>query len=183
VKKLFRGRRRWCILGGLILTALIIFLFASWLSADNEGTVSQPTNQTAAEAYKNFDGQRLAFTYSGTYGVQTLPAKDNDLELYTFKASTIYDKHIAVSVSKLEGGKLSNNSAYNLRQSQPGTYTRRDVQVAGGTATVWVKSDNKEETVIIPHGNQVAVLSFVTAGNPAQLDKEVTALLQTLRWK
>jgi hypothetical protein len=177
-----RRQRVGYVTGCLVIVLLVIGLFL-WFSADNEGTITPPDTVTAGPAYRHFDGRYIAFNYKGMYGVRTLPAADYDLELYTFKAGTVYDKHIAVSVSKLPEGKLTNNSAYNLRQSQPETYTRREIQVAGAPATLWVKTDGKEETAIIPRGSQVAVLSFVSQGNVSQLDSEVTALLQTFTWK
>jgi hypothetical protein len=156
-----------------------------WAVSGNKGQILEaPARQaTRAPAYKDFDGTYIAFRYKGTYQAQTLPAKDADLELAMLVAATNYDKRLAVAVSQLPGGNLNNNSAYLLRKSQPGLYTSRQLTVAGAPATVWVKADNQEQTVFIPHNDKVAMLSFTTAGRFDDLNPEVAALLQTFHWK
>lgn len=183
--RLFNSRKKRIVWALVLIVLVVVVLFVLWLTADNEGKISDPSGSARSNvpSYKDFDGKFITFRYSGMYGVRALPTANQDLELYNFSASTMYQKNIAVSVSELTAGSLNNNSAYNLRRSQPDKYAQRDIQVAGMPATLWVKHDGKEETAIIPKGDRVAVLSFTTAGPTGQLGSEVTALLQTFTWK
>lgn len=173
---------------GAIATFLLVVAVGSgilWASSSNQGQISAPSpkNPVYAPANKDFNGAYMSFTYAGNYQAHQLPATDNDLENVMLSANPNYDKRLAVSVSKLSGGQLDTNSAYILRASQTAVYSSQKVPVTDGIATIWTKNDGLEQTVFIPHGDKVAVLSFSIGGRVDNLTPEVTDLLASFRWK
>jgi hypothetical protein len=180
-----RVRFVWAGVGLAVVIGLVV-AGVLWASAGSQGQiVNAPPDKKVIHgpAYQNYDGPYMTFSYLSTYQNHKLDAKDPDLDLAMLTADTNYDKRLAVSVSKLTGGGLDNNSAYLLRQSQPDTYTSSNISVNGSSAIVWIKKDGLERTVFIPHGDKVAMLAFTTTGNLDNLQPEVDALLASYRWK
>ncbi|MDL2342512.1 MAG: hypothetical protein QFB87_05560 [Patescibacteria group bacterium] len=170
-----------------ILTGLLLVLLMGtvlWSVSDNQGKVAASKGNTVQHlpAYKDFDGNNIAFKYKSNYGIHQMDAKDEDLELYMFTADPNFDKRLAVSVSRSDGSYQS-NSGYLLRQSQPFVYTKSEITVANVPAVKWIKNNGQEETVYIPRNDKIAVLAFVTTGDTETLDSEVTDLLSTFHWK
>lgn len=171
-----------------LVTGLVLVLVAGlavWASAANKGQIvdAADTKSGRAPTYQDFDSAYITFRYSGAYQAHKLEAKDLDLELSMLTVNTNYEKRLAVSVSQLAGRSLDSNSAYLLRKSQPEIYASRQVIIDGNVAVVSTKIDGLEQTVFIPHGDRVALLSFLTAGNFDDLQPEVDSLLKTFRWK
>jgi hypothetical protein len=171
----------------LVIVSLVLLLAAAFyysISRPNQGKIiNTPESQRAVPADRTLHGIYMTINYSGSYNAQRLAAKDNDLELYMLTANTNYDKRIAVSVSKLQEGNLVTNSAYNLRKTHTELYSNRTKPVDGGTASIWTKTDGSEETVFIPKGTRVAVLSFTTNSSLNELQTEVDKVLNTFKWK
>ncbi len=186
----FRPQSRRRYIGAFAGLAVVLSAaVTAWASASNTGQILTPAKKTLAQSQaqaqtsQTYDGSYMTFRYSGQYQAHSRAAKDMDLELSMLTADTNYDKRLAVSVSNLPGGSLDNNSAYLLRKSQPFIYSSRQVSVDGGTAVVWTKTDGLEQTVLIPHGDKVAVLAFSTVGTVDDLQSEVDTLLTTFQWK
>lgn len=181
------SKRKRCILGAVTVTLLLVVVGSGimWASSSNQGKIVafSPKNPVYIPANKDFTSAYMTFTYDGNYKPHQLPATDNDLENTILSADKNYDKRLAVSVSKLSGGQLNSNSAYNLRASQTDAYSSHQVTVSGGAATVWTKNDGSEQTAFIPYGDKIAVLSFSTSGTAGNLSPEVVAVLASFRWK
>lgn len=181
-----QSRYIWASAGLVVVLSIAV---AAWASASNNGQILPLATRTSAQtpaqtqAYRTYNGSYMTFRYSGRYQPHNLVAKDMDLELSMLSADTNYEKRLAVAVSNLAGGSLDNNSANLLRKSQPFSYSSRQVSVDGAAAVVWTKADGLEQTVLIPHGDKVAVLSFSTVGTVDDLGVEVDTLLTTFRWK
>lgn len=172
-----------------LLVSIIVVIIATicilwFLTSSNQGTVSQapaPGPQKAAvPTYKELRGANFRLRYLGMYTIKQLSASDNDLEIYQLTADTTYTKQLAIAVSRLPGGDLANNSAYLLRQSQPGTYTEQKI----GAADVWLRRDGTEETAFLVHGERVATLAFTQQGSTtAALQTEVHNVLDSFTWE
>lgn len=178
--------KRKFIIGALLVAVVIIGAGITWASSGNSGQIMKETMQAPAKrlpAFADYNGKYISFTHLGSYSEHQIEAKDLDLEVAMLTASTTYDKRLAVAVSRLNGGTLSSNSAYSFRSSQAGTYTSHQVSTPGGTASVWVKNDNLEQTAFIQRNDTVATLAFTTAGNADDLNPEVAAVLASFRWK
>jgi hypothetical protein len=173
---------------GVFVVILAIVGVWWWLTASNQGTVTQVSSPVAKKAavprYKTLNGVNFTLRYLGIYAAKQLPASDNDLEIYQLTADTTYTKQLAVSVSRLPGGNLANNSAYLLRQSQTSTYTEQHLVAPAGTADVWFRQDGTEETAFLVRGEQVATLAFTQqGGTAAALQAEVQNVLNTFTWR
>lgn len=178
--------KRKIIIGSVLIMVIIVGAGITWSMSGNSGQIMEETTQAPAKrlpAFADYNGKYISFTHLGTYGEHQINAQDLDMELAMLTANTTYDKRLAVSVSRLSDGTLSSNSAYSLRSSQTGTYTSRQVATPGGTASVWVKNDNQEQTAFIQRNNTVATLAFTTTGNADDLNPEVAAVLASFRWK
>lgn len=168
-----------------VALVLLIGGVAAYGSSYNKGQIiASPTKKPVhVPAFKDYNGKYMKFTYLGTYESHKIDAKDNDLELSLQTADTNYEKHLAVTVSMLDGGRIENNSGYLLRQSQPQDYTSHQVRVDGTEATEFLKADGLEQTVFIAHNDKIAVLAFSTSASGDSLQPEVAALLKTFHWK
>lgn len=168
----------------VLFVAGVIVCVVLWARAPQEGRITKSAVTKGPTTYydKKLEGTYISFQYSGKYIVRNETAKDNDVELYTLSANTRYDKRILVSVANLPDGRLESNGAYIFRKKSPTVYTIRTVQVGDTQVEVWVKSDGLEQTAMIPRGNKVAVISFVTANMSDDLTTEADALLKTFRW-
>lgn len=157
----------------------------AWSSAGNKGQISDTRASTPVRlaAYQDYNGSYMSFRYASKYQVQKLPAADNNLELATLTANTVFEKKLAVSVAKAEDGTLNANSAYILRKSHPELYSAQTLTVDGAPATAYTKNDGLEETIFIPRGNKVAMFSFSTAGTVDNLSAEANELLASFTWK
>jgi hypothetical protein len=143
------------------------------------------TGKTATVGNKIYDGKYVTFTYQGGYTVNLLPSHQPGVELAMLRDDTTYEKNLAVSVQPMPSGGITADSGYNYRATHLNLYSSQQVTVDGSTSTEWVKNDGTEQTIYIPHGNSYAVLAFsITESNDGSaLPAEVTALLQSFRWK
>jgi hypothetical protein len=169
------------IAGGLLLWFIV------WATSPHQGKVAPSTapetNEQALAPDKTLDSAYMTFQYSGKYLMKNEGPANNDLEVYRLNADTHYDKQIIASVSNLPDGQLGSYGNYIYRKIHTDLYGVRKERVAGTEVEVWVKNDGTEQTVMIPHGNVVATITFATASSSDQLTREVDALLSTFRWK
>ena len=181
-----KRRKLTLVAGGTAVIGIIIAVIL-FLTADNQGQITPPTKQAikTAAADKTLDDQYIRLQYKGMYGLQQLASSSGDLELYALTADTDYKKTLSISVDRLPSNGLDSVSAQQLRKSQPSLYTSSQRTVDGGSATVWVKYDGTEQTVLIPHGQLVAQLTFnIADSNITQdLPAEVDQLLQSFHWQ
>jgi hypothetical protein len=181
------SKRMWSIVAAVAAGIVVIAVGSGilWAMSANPGEIAatNPKIPVYSPARLDYKGAYMTFSYDGNYKAHQLPATDNDLENTILSADKNYDKRLAVSVSKLKGGELTTNSAYNLRASQPTVYSSQLITVDGGSATMWTKSDGSEQTVFIPHADKIAVLSFSTTGTANNLSTEATAVVASFRWK
>lgn len=157
-----------------------------WSMSSNQGTViTQAPNRPADQPLttKTVDGPYISFGYSSIYKMQKLPVTTDDLESYYLTASTNYEKHLAVTVSRLDGGVLSNFGGYSARSLHPELYSHQDVTVDGSPAVLVIKKDNTERTVFAAHGDRVVALAFVSIGGVEDVQAEIDGLLSTFHWK
>jgi uncharacterized protein YxeA len=174
-----------------ILTAVVISAFIGvffWLNSENSGEIRLVSTNEAVSVtpeYKNYDSQNVSFEYLGKYTFQDLPATAGDKEVKKFTANTVYDKNISFIVSDLPGGKLENNSAYILRNTRTDLYKKRTVKYNGQDLTVWVNNNQKEQTVFITKGNQVAIFAFTQdlGDTIPDMTPEVDRLISSFEWK
>lgn len=173
-----------------IVTLIIaVYLVVVWANSDNSGVIETPIaalpQTTVTVAYKDYAGSSVTFRYSGIYTLHTKAVSKNSgtYEQAMLKADTTYEKHISYEVDDLPGGSLANNSANNLRLNSPDVYAARNFEINGIPTTVWMKKDGTEQTALLPHGNRVAIISFVQIGTQSDLTPEVNAVLSTLKWK
>lgn len=162
-----------------------VTVFVLWAKSPHQGSVSKTQSPIGPAAYsdKQLNGKYLSFQYSGKYVAQSGGAKDNDLEIFILSAATQYEKRIVASVASLPDGKVESNGSYIYRQASTVTYSNRKVIVEGVPVDVWVKKDGLEQTAMIPHGNKLGVISFVTTNANDDLTGEMDTLLKTFRWK
>jgi hypothetical protein len=159
-----------------------------WLNSENSGEIRTPSASEAPAAipqYKNYDSENVRFEYLGKYTFQDLPATAGDKEVKKFTANTVYDKNISFIVSDLPGGKLENNSAYILRNTRTDLYKKRTLKYNGQDLTVWVNNNQKEQTVFITKGNQVAIFAFTQdlGDTIPDMTPEVDRLISSFEWK
>jgi hypothetical protein len=168
----------------VVVIAVIVGLII-WARTPTLGRILSPPPLKGPTTYydKKLDGRYMSFQYSGKYSASDQGAKDNDLERYALNADTHYDKRLLASVANLPDGKLESDGGYILRQKSTELYKNRKFVVSGNSIDVWVKNDNTEQTAMIPHGNKVAVISFVTTNPGDDLTGEMNALLKTFEWK
>ena len=164
----------------LIIIAVIVFLSVS----SSKGTITtQYYNNQNQPKYQTLNGKTFSLQYDKRYAVGIPDSHNSDIEDYMLIADTIYDKRLAVSVAPLPTGRLTDDSAYNLRLVHPELYQPQTQQTPGGTATIFTKPDGSEETVFIQHPGIIIALAFTTTGATDKLTPEVNHLLGTFRWK
>jgi hypothetical protein len=159
---------------------------AWWASAPKKGRItSTPSQRNQSEGYsvKELDGRYISLSYSGRYVASSEPPRDGYVELHMLRASTTYNKQIAVSVAELPGGNADSNGQYLHRKKRTDLYQNRKVAVGDRMVDVWVKKDGSEQTAMMPKGELLATLSFTTANQNDNLTAEVDEILKSLRWK
>jgi hypothetical protein len=170
----------------MVLIAGALAGLTLWARTPTEGKILTPPPIKGPTTYydKTLDGTYISFKYSGKYLPKNEGPRDNDMERYTLSADTHYDKRVLVSVAGLPDGRLEeSNGSYIFRQKSTDLYGSRKVPVGNTTTDVWVKKDGTEQTTMIPHGDKVAIISFVTANPSDDLTGEMDALLKTFAWK
>lgn len=186
IKRRRSSRKRTILLASVALVIISIVAIGFFLaSADNKGViVDAPVNSDKhGPTIKDFSGKFIFFRYSGIYDPKNSTLGDTDLEASVLTANTNYDKHIAVAVSRPQGGQLDYFSPYIARKTRTDLYQRQDLTVAGASAVLFIKQDNTERTVFIPHDGMIATLSFVSGGTYDDLQSEINQLLTTFSWK
>lgn len=168
-----------------VLVLVIIGAFFFWASSSSTGTISESTEakQVQAPAFKDFNGKSITFQHKGTYQPQTLEAKDLDLELHMLRATTIYNKQLAVAVSQSPMAVLRLTRATCCARASRRCIPSAPLLLPVHLLCCGLKADGTEQTAFMANRNKIAILSFTTAGNADNLDPEVDALLKTFRWK
>lgn len=187
VVKRMQVSRKWTILlASIALVIIIIVVIGSfWASADNKGVIvdTPASSDTHGPTIRDFSGKIIFFRYSGIYDLKDSVLGDTEIEASFLTSITNYGKHIAVAVSRPQGGQLDNFSPYIARETRTDLYQRQDLTVAGAPAVLFIKQDNTERTVFIPHNGMIATLSFVGGGTDDDLQSEINQLLNTFSWK
>jgi hypothetical protein len=155
-----------------------------WSQANNDGTIieSSQIGVRYESPIKMLSGEHLKFMYKNVYGIKKLLSGGDDIEQYFLTADTNYPKTLAVDLTKFDGS-LNGDIAYAARKNHPELYTSEVLNVNGGSAEEFVKTDFTERTIFIPHGNSLAILSFVSGNKYEDLQTEILALLGTFQWK
>ncbi len=181
-----RFNRSGYILSGVALLFIISVVgFGAWATAGNKGIVQMPPDRPLKHDpdKQKLDGKYISFEYNGVYDLKKQPSTSNDVEMYYLTANANYEKHLAVDVSRLTTGGLSNYVSYTARSGRKDLYTEQALTVDGGPATEFVKNDTTERTVFVPHGDKVLVLSFVSNSILDDLQTEIDDLLNSFQWK
>ena len=173
------------ILGIVVVALLAIIYIVVWGQSSAQGTITTQyytkENQTQ---YKSLDGKTFSLQYDTRYAERILqPQNSNDIEDYMMVADTMYDKRLAISVARLPTGKLTDNSAYNLRFVHPELYQSKTQTIPAGSATVFTNTGGGEQDVFIVHKGMVASLAFTTTGANDNLTPEVAHTLSSFHWK
>lgn len=159
----------------------------TWLTGSSQGTVQQAPTSTRqyGPQFKTYDGRFFSFDYRSGYNLQKKPSDNPAVEVALLRASTTYEKLLAVATQPNTNGDMTTDTGYYFRQSQPAIYRKQDVIVDGSKATEWIKNDGSEISVYIPRADRYAVLAFTIAqsNDTEGLPAEANALLQTFRWK
>lgn len=169
-----------------IVTILIIGLLL-WTRQPATGritTASVPPKTVSNAQTKKLDGAYISFEYKGEYSAKPQSAADGSIERYVLDTSSQDNRQILASVTELPGGKLESNGNYIYRVKSPDVYESRTFDNGKQTITVWVKKDGTEQTAMIPSGNRLAVISFVSAGGSQVITTEdMNTLLKSFAWK
>lgn len=177
-------KRKILLSGAVILVLGIAYVVFLNYTSDEGSITTQYTSDQNQPKYQTLNGQKVTLQYNKQYAVRVLqPQSSNDVENYMLIADTVYDKRLAVSISQLPTGKLTDNSSYNLRFVHPELYTEHTEAVTAGSAMVFVNNQGGEQTAFIMHRGLVATLAFTTTGAEDQLTPEVNQLLASFRWK
>ena len=175
------------IIGGIVLLIVIAGLAAFlWSRSGNRGTIEKlpaAKNVVHGPALLSYPSPYIAFQYKSTYQLVKQTPSGTSLEMSLLSADTSYEKHLTVAIFPLDATNLDMFSPYETRKVQPNLYARTDTTVDGSPATIFTKNDATETTVVLLHKGKAATLSFTTASSYDNLPAEVSALLQTFRWK
>ena len=166
-----------------------------FLSGENQGKV-QPPEVAAALAevapkaeeapLVSLTTQYLLLKYEAVYGdVRNLGPEPNALERYLLIArqGSLGSKTIAVTIKNLVGGKVEEESAYDMRQNQPDVYKEISQSIAGKQMIFMQKVDGSEVTFFATHHNWLAIIALTTTGAGDNLMKEATTMAEKLEWR
>lgn len=159
--------------------------FVVWSNVPRHGVISNAPPAKSPTAYfdKTVDGTYMKFQYNSKYVLKKEIPINGDLERYTMSAGTRYDKRLLAVVANLPDSKLETYGAYIYRKTRTDLYAARKLQSGDEVYTVWVRSDGTEQTAMIPQGNKVAVITYVTANPKDDLTSEMDAFLNSYEWK
>ena len=185
MKKNTLGRKK-TIVGSLIIGLLIVgSSFTVWAVTINKGIILAAPEKVPvhAPAIVVLNGDYIDFKYSDSYKLETMPANASDVESYYLTANTNYEKHLAVAVHRLDAAGLNGFTGYTSRNARTDVYDKQEIIVGQEPALEFTKKDLTEKTIFIPHGNDVALFSFVTTSRFDDIDTEITAILNSFMWK
>lgn len=179
-----------------MLIAAGLVAFAGWslvriIKSPAEGVINPMTLETtgavAAQNYTRYDAGQASFVYPANYRIdkgQDLPA--NVLASYSFvspRQPGRPTKIIAVTIYKLPGTDLTENSAYKIRQDSPQIYAKSIEQVSGQSFTVFKKTDGTEAAVFTQHGSWLAAIGLSGALSNSLDDDDYKAVVNSWLWK
>ena len=185
MKKITLGRKQ-TIIGSLAVALLILgSSFTVWALSTNKGEIiaspaSQPVHASGTAA---IDGTYIYFIYDDTFKRDTPQFDNGTLETYILTANTNYEKHLSVSVQRLETNSLTSLPSYTARESHPDLYHKQQISADGTVVNEYIKKDNAEKTIFIQKTNTVAIFSFTTASQYDDLDSQIDTIMRSFKWK
>ena len=169
-----------------VIVLLVIGGFVVWASSSNNGTIEQAAPGKAAvrgPSILNYQSPYINFSYSSVYQVGHNAEAGVSIEASMLSADTNYQKHLAVTVNRLDATGLDGFSSYVVRKIQPTLYVRTDTTVDGNPATIFTKSDGREVTVYLTHAKLMTTLSWSTDSASDNLTAEARAVLSSFHWR
>ncbi len=173
---------------GVLVMAYFIFLGSSSVQGkvkpvevrENTAIKSQPKNLALR-------GQHFSMSYASTYASQDTSVRTTSaLESYSYVASTVYDKRMAVAIQKLPSGGLLEESSYKMRTIYPDKYAERKIKIGDGSeAKVMTKKtdgSNFEAVIFVENKNLLATIALVVTGGNDDLNKEIDAIAKSFKW-
>lgn len=185
MKKIVLGRKNSVITSVVVGLVIASGAFTIWALSTNKGDIMAAPDSAAphAPALATLDGAYVSFKYSDSYKRETLPTDSDNLEGYDFTANTNYEKHLAVTVHRLDTTGLNAFTGYTARDSRTDLYDKQQLTVDQSPAIEFSKKDHTEKTIFITRGTSLAVFSFVTTSRYDNIDSEITAILNSFMWK
>lgn len=185
------GTKKIKVLGLIVFGVLVLII--TILSFGNNYFNSPSTGQIiTSDAVKEVspttltvEGITFSFSYPSTFQPsQTRPLTNGDVEKFTFVSPSLSPWNLSIQIRELAGGQISNDGSYNLRKTNPDTYTEEIVTLNSNKAYIMTSNTGGYNKVaFIVHDNIDANISL-QSGSSADSEKMDAVLNQIISsWK
>jgi hypothetical protein len=180
------------ILAGLVLLAVIGKVGSIILIANKpvEGTIitqAQQPKTNNASGTKTLKTAYYATQYPAHYTTLTKPTNSASLDAEMLSApgqnSSGTSSKIALTVTNLPEGGVTQDSSYNLFKAHPETYKLEQLTVQGEPVYVGTRTiPDYERTYLWAHGTHLLTVALTTDVQSAAADSELQSILDHVQW-
>ncbi|HUC20945.1 MAG TPA: hypothetical protein VMR98_05660, partial [Candidatus Polarisedimenticolaceae bacterium] len=170
VKRVVFGIAAFVAVVGILVAVYFLFLANSSVKGVVKPVrIRENTDIKARPKLLALRGQNFSMSYDPVYASQSTSVRTtNTLEAYTYVASTVYDKRMAVAIQKLPSGGLTEESSYKMRTLYPDKYAERKAKLSDGSAAVIMSKkttgEDKEAVLFVTHNELLATIAVVVNG-------------------
>lgn len=185
-------KKKWIVLGVIVvIVGLLIgvgFIVSRSLTGPAVGTVIKSVpmkGDTTPVQLVEFDGKNFSFVHPLTYVPQTTQHNPGDIEDYAFLSTSMTSQFLAVVVTPLPSGGLSDNSDYITRMQNPKKYQRKLVMVRNEQVTIFTANDGQQlqQTAFWPHQGKLLTMALTgVATDVPTAQSEFLSMVESLSW-
>jgi hypothetical protein len=170
----------------LVVAAVVVVKF---LAGSNEGTISGVKKAATTEeqplTYIPVNGAYATFTYASDYTQQKkeqsqLPVLDR----FNFVSQKTGQGEIAIQITNLINGKLSDDGTYNLREVTTERFVKETRKISGKSVIIFTDKTGGafSKVAYLQKGSTDASIAL-TGSNPDVLQPEFERLIASWQWR
>ncbi|HEX7259456.1 MAG TPA: hypothetical protein VF272_00820 [Candidatus Saccharimonadia bacterium] len=188
IKRIIFGIAVFVVVVGLLVMAYFIFLGNSSVKGEVKTVpIRENTDLSSRSKQLSLKGQYFSMNYAPVYATQDTQVRTNNVfESFSYVASTVYDKRMAVAIQKQPTGGIMEESSYKMRTIYTDKYTERKTKTGDGLSAIVMtkKTDgtNKESVLFISNNSLLATIALVVTGGDDDLEKEIDKIAASFKW-
>lgn len=171
----------------LILVLMIFSVVTDYFSSPSQGVISQSAQEKSTKVnLLGFVGKKFSFSYPNYFQpLQTSAVDGSDIEKYAFAATQTTTWNINVRVSTLSQPTLANDPSYNLRKTNPQTYSNEVVILGNNKAHIMTYTGGGYSKVVFLINDSIdasIVLSSSSSLDSAKMDIVLNQIIASWKW-
>lgn len=174
---------------GLIVLVLIFMIVAFGNSYFNSPSIGQIfTSNTVREISPTLltvEGKTFSFSYPSSFQPgQTRPLTKGDVEKFTFVSPSLSPWNLSIQIRELSDGLITSDGSYNLRKTNPDTYTEQIITLNSNKAYIMTSNTGGYSKIAFVIHNNIDANIILTSSSSADSEKMDAVLIQIISsWK